>query len=294
MGELLGTGTRDTAAVRRRELSDFLRTRRERLVPAQVGLPPGRRRRTPGLRREEVAQLAGVGVTWYTWLEQGRDIQPSGQVLEAVSRTLRLDPHERAHLYRLANVPAPEVTKDCAAVSPEIQLMLTQLEPFPACVKNARTDLLAYNRTYDRMLGGLSAIPVEQRNTTLLLFTDPSFQARIVGWEEKAPMVVAQFRAAMARHVAEPAWKQLLRTLRHQSPLFADLWDRHDVREPENLTKEYLTDDVGLVRLRYTNLWFGPRSETLLTTYTPADPESAVRLERLYEIAVDATAPPQT
>jgi transcriptional regulator with XRE-family HTH domain len=291
MAELVGTDTRSTAAVRRRELSEFLRTRRERLVPAQVGLPPGRRRRTPGLRREEVAQLAGVGVTWYTWLEQGRDIQPSRQVLEAVARTLRLDPHERSHLFRLANVPAPEVTKDCAAVPPEIQLMLTQLEPFPACVKNARSDILAYNRTYDRMLGGLSAVPVERRNTTLLLFTDPGLRERSVDWETKAPMLVAQFRAAMSRHVGEPAWKELLRTLQRESPEFAELWTRHDVREPENLTKEFLATDVGLIRLRYTHLWFGPRSETLLTTYTPADPETAVRLERLYESAVDAAVP---
>src|SRR5882757_10002649 len=103
-------------AVRRQELAGFLRSRRERITPEQVGLPLVGRRRTPGLRREEVAQLAGVGVTWYTWLEQGRDINASDQVLLAISRTLRLDPHERAHLYRLAGAPVPDKEKDCQVI----------------------------------------------------------------------------------------------------------------------------------------------------------------------------------
>src|SRR5437588_2620176 len=111
-----GTGM-GTDAVRRGELAAFLRSRRERITPEQVGLPPGGRRRTPGLRREEVAQLAGVGVTWYTWLEQGRDIHASDQVLAAIAATLQLDPYERAHLYTLAGQPEPPLTQDCRFVT---------------------------------------------------------------------------------------------------------------------------------------------------------------------------------
>src|SRR5690349_24307024 len=131
-------------AVRRRELASFLRSRRERISPEQVGLPAGGRRRTPGLRREEVAQLAGVGVTWYTWLEQGRDINASEQVLQAIARTLRLDPHEHTHLFRLAGAPEPEREKDCLVITPSLALMLEKLEPYPVTIRNARYDLLAY------------------------------------------------------------------------------------------------------------------------------------------------------
>src|SRR5580704_9932567 len=123
----------DAPASRRQELAGFLRSRRERIAPEQVGLPPAARRRTPGLRREEVATLAGVGVTWYTWLEQGRDINASPQVLNAVARTLLLDQHERDHLFRLADVPDGNGPGDCAALPPTAQLLLDQLEPFPAC-----------------------------------------------------------------------------------------------------------------------------------------------------------------
>src|SRR5947199_5879920 len=136
-----GTGM-GTDAVRRGELAAFLRSRRERITPDQVGLPPGGRRRTPGLRREEVAQLAGVGVTWYTWLEQGRDIHASEQVLDAIANTLRLDPNERSHLFTLAGLPEAPGLRECRAVPEPVHVMLRQLEPFPACVQNARTDIL--------------------------------------------------------------------------------------------------------------------------------------------------------
>ncbi|GAA4199732.1 helix-turn-helix transcriptional regulator [Actinocatenispora rupis] len=275
----------DPRAIRRRELARFLRSRRERITPEQVGLPPGRRRRTPGLRREEVAQLAGVGVTWYTWLEQGRDIQASEQVLNAIAGTLRLDPYERSHLCTLAGIPEPAAAKECRAVPPEVHAMLRQLNPYPATVQNARGDILAFNATYDRLVGGLSARPFEERNSLLLAFTDPAWRARIVDWDVAAPRMVAQFRAAMARHVAEPAWKDLVRRLRQASPEFAELWERHEVKAPENLTKRYRSVDVGLVHLRYTHLWFGPRTETRLTTYTPADAGSADRLAELYALA---------
>src|SRR5256885_414360 len=123
----------------RGELATFLRTRRARLSPTDVGLPHTARRKTVGLRREEVAQLAGVGVTWYTWLEQGRDIKASEQVLDAIAATLQLDPQERAHLYTLAGAGEPLVEKQCRAISPSIGLMLRQLEPYPASVQNSRT-----------------------------------------------------------------------------------------------------------------------------------------------------------
>jgi transcriptional regulator with XRE-family HTH domain len=137
----------DADAVRRAELSAFLRSRRERIAPEQVGVTYSGRRRTPGLRREEVAQLAGVGVTWYTWLEQGRDIKVSEQVLESISRTLMLDRDERAHLFTLAGASDQSIAKECAAVTPQMHLVLEQLEPFPACRQKSNRRFKGRNPT---------------------------------------------------------------------------------------------------------------------------------------------------
>jgi transcriptional regulator with XRE-family HTH domain len=135
----MGDVTMGTAQRRRPELAAFLRTRRARVTPDDIGMPPGLRRRTPGLRREEVAQLSGVGVTWYTWLEQGRPINASAQVLDAVARTLRLGPPEREHLYHLAEVPyTPAVEPTVETVSPEMRVTVDALDPHPAVVYNGR------------------------------------------------------------------------------------------------------------------------------------------------------------
>jgi transcriptional regulator with XRE-family HTH domain len=278
-------GTRLSDEVRRQELAAFLRSRRERISPEQVGLPVTGRRRTPGLRREEVAQLAGVGVTWYTWLEQGRDIHASDQVLAAIAATLHLDPYERIHLYTLAGQPEPPIARDCRVINETMLVMLRQLEPIPAVVSNARYDILARNRTYDRMVGGLDSLPFEDRNSLILAFTSPSWRSRIIDWEENAPRMVAQFRAAMAQHVAESSWKCLVKRLRQESPEFERMWNQHEVRAPENFTKRYLHPEVGLIRFAYTQLWFGQRSEIKLTTYTPADEESWQKVRELHALA---------
>ncbi|HEY0806592.1 MAG TPA: helix-turn-helix transcriptional regulator, partial [Pseudonocardiaceae bacterium] len=238
-----------------------MRSRRERITPEQVGLPVGGRRRTPGLRREEVAQLAGVGVTWYTWLEQGRDIHASEQVLAAIAGTLALDPYERAHLYTLAGQPEPPLTKDCRAVTDAMRTVLRQLEPIPAVVTNSRCDILEWNRTYDRLVGGLADVPFEDRNSLILAFTSPKWRTRLVDWSANAPRLVGQFRAAMAQHVAEPGWKCLVKRLRQESAEFDRMWSEHEIKAPENLTKRFLTPEVGLLLLDYTHLWFGRRSE---------------------------------
>jgi len=266
--------------IRRRELASFLRSRRERITPDQVGLPRAGRRRTPGLRREEVAQLAGVGVTWYTWLEQGRDINVSEQVLEAIAGTLRLDPYERSHLFTLAGAPEPPREKECRAIPPGVHKMLAKLDPLPAIVANARTDILAYNRGYD-LLMDVSSLPVEERNATVQVFTNPEWQRKMPDWEERADQIVGQLRGLMAEHVAEPAWKSLIKRLRRESPEFEARWQRHEVRPMRNLTKRFLHDQVGVLNFEYTYLWLGQRSELRMTTYTPADEETAEKIQLL-------------
>jgi transcriptional regulator with XRE-family HTH domain len=267
--------------VRRRELSAFLRSRRERLTPLQAGLPANGRRRTPGLRREEVAQLAGVGVTWYTWLEQGRDIKVSTQVLEAISRTLMLDRDERAHLYTLAGSTEVSTGPDCAELTPAVRAMLDQFAPFPACVQTGKYDLLAWNRAYTHLINDIDALPPEDRNCMWLVFTDPAWRRAITDWDETARRMTAQFRAEMAEHVAEPAWKAHLRRLRAASPEFADLWDRHEVSAITTKAKKIRNPYVGMLHFEAVSTWLNPRPGVRMLVYTPSDAETLRRMEKL-------------
>ncbi|MFH9420784.1 helix-turn-helix transcriptional regulator [Streptomyces sp. NPDC017529] len=282
-----GTAERPTAtdgAVRRGELAAFLRSRRERITPEQVGLPRGARRRTPGLRREEVAHLSAVGVTWYTWLEQARDIRVSPQVLDAVARGLQMDRAERAHLFALAGAIDPVRGKECTGVPLPMRLLLDQLAPFPAVIQNSRFDILAYNSTYGRLLCDLDALPEEDRNCLWLAFTDEQWRASLVDLDETLRVMAAKFRASMADHVAEPAWKAMVARLEAASPQFREIWARQEVVRPVSHSKLFRHKDVGLLRLSSTGLWTGPKHGPRMLTYTPEDDESRERLERLQEL----------
>jgi transcriptional regulator with XRE-family HTH domain len=281
--EVIALPSADGTAVRRRELGAFLRSRRERVKPDDVGVRWSRRRRTPGLRREEVAQLAGVGVTWYTWLEQGRDINPSAQVLEAISRTLQFDSHEHEHLFTLAGVPSTAaVVNQCLDLCPNATTLIEQLEPFPALIVNDRLDLLAYNRVFASFFDDLESIPVEDRNQLWLSFTDPAWRRVIVDWDDAVSNMVAEYRAAMAQHLDEPAWKTLVTRLHRASPEFTAVWERHDVQAVQGRRKRALHPTAGLLTLEYTNLWLGQRLGTRIVALTPADDRTQARLEKLH------------
>ncbi|MEU9952629.1 helix-turn-helix transcriptional regulator [Streptomyces sp. NPDC047939] len=274
--------------VRRHELADFLRSRRERITPEQVGLVRGGRRRTPGLRREEVAQLSAVGVTWYTWLEQARDIQVSPQVLDALARALLLDRSERTHLFSLAGAVDPAPDTECPSITPALRILLRQLEPIPACVQNSRYDILAHNRTYGRMLCDMDAVPVADRNVMLLAFTNEEWRTSVMDVAAVTRLMTAKFRASMAGHLAEPSWKALLKRLETESPEFREAWARHEVLGPGARSKIFRNAHVGLLRLETTDLWLGPSSGPRLVTYAPRDEETRARLERLQALVADA------
>lgn len=276
--------------IRRHELAGFLRSRRERIMPEQVGLVRGSRRRTPGLRREEVAQLSAVGVTWYTWLEQARPIQVSAQVLDALARALLLDRSERSHLFALAGAVDPAPGTPCPHITPAVRQMLERLEPFPSCVQNSRYDILAYNRTYGTLMCDLDALPPEDRNCMWLAFTNEEWRSSLGNREETIRMMAAKFRAAMAEHLAEPAWKTLLGRLRSASPEFREIWERHEVIGTGDRTKRFLNARVGQLNLEHTNLWLGPSSGPRLVSYVPVDDESRLRLEQL-QASAKASAP---
>jgi transcriptional regulator with XRE-family HTH domain len=267
--------------LRHQELAHFLRNRRERLTPEAAGLPRGRRRRTPGLRREEVAALAGVGVTWYTWLEQGRSIQPSAQVLGAIAATLRLDGTERAHLFTLAGVADPDPSVPEEPVGRAVLAMLEALTPNPAYVLSERWDVLAWNEGATALLLDFGAVPPARRNILRLIFTHPELRSRLPDWDLDAGRHVGMFRAAMAQHAGEPDWQRLLADLRAESPEFAAIWERHDLARPETRIKRFCLPAVGMLRLEATIMWLGERPGARLIVYVPADDETTLGLRRL-------------
>ncbi|MBM9838684.1 helix-turn-helix domain-containing protein [Rhodococcus hoagii] len=267
----------------RRELGSFLRTRRERLTPDQVGLPDTRRRRTPGLRREEVAVLAGVGVTWYTWLEQGRPINVSTQVLTAVSRALRLDDTERRHLERLAGVrpqPVEAIALD-ASLAGTYQPVLDKLDPYPACLQTSTFGVVAYNRAYRFLFTDIDQIPLEERNCALQFFTDADWRRRYIDHDIVASRMVAQLRAVVGSTAGSTA-AQTIGHLQQRSEEFAQLWDRHEVMLPHVETKRLDSPVVGLLQLNFVSTNVAETGHRL-TIMTPADETTSNRLTQMSE-----------
>jgi transcriptional regulator with XRE-family HTH domain len=242
----------DPRNTRRRELGAFLKSRRAKIAPADVGLPAGPRRRTPGLRREELAQLAGVGVTWYTWLEQGRDINVSVQVLDAVARALRLDAAEHGHLYRLADVPVAPALADEGPLPEELQIILDQLDPLPSALISARYDVLAYNRPYAALCPTFGC---RSSNILRTVFTMPACCNPYGDAAEDLARMVGYLRGGYVKHLHDPEWNGFIDELSSASSLFATLWARNDVAVPAARTKtirNVATGDVEMYRTYFS------------------------------------------
>ncbi|GAB3811484.1 helix-turn-helix transcriptional regulator [Micromonospora zhanjiangensis] len=268
---------------RRAELAAFLRSRRARLRPEDVDLPTGGRRRTPGLRREEVAQLAGVGVTWYTWLEQGRPINASISVLDAIARSLRLAPDERRHLLALTGTADAPTDAPAIQVDPVRQRILDALDPYPAQIVSPRCDLLAANRSARALLGDWRELPPHRRNVLWLLFTEPAWRRTLVDWRSEAAHSLAMFRAARAEHVGEPAWSALVRELTDVSADFRRMWNDHAVASPTTRLKLFTHPGVGQFRLETASLWLRDLPGARMTVYTAADPATEDALRRIHD-----------
>lgn len=215
-----------TFARTRVELSDFLMRRRKKLAPAEAGLPSTGQRRTPGLRREEVAALAGVGLTWYTWFEQGRDIQVSESFLLKVAKALKLDDTECGHLFLLAHRrPPPPEAYQWPSVGPLIQNLLDDLAMRPAYVVNLRWDVVAWNAAADDLFG-FTGRKQPDRNIMHLVFADPEFRRRLPEWRDEAPKLLAQFRYDLAGAPDDPAMQALVDELKRLSPDFRKWFER--------------------------------------------------------------------
>ena len=268
--------------LKRTELAAFLRSRRERIAPEDLGLPAGQRRRTSGLRREEVAQLAGVGVTWYTWLEQGRPIHASPQVLEAVARTLQLDSVERQHLFRLADAPDTTTTEvQSPAVCPEIQEILDQLSPLPADVVTERFDIVAWNAGYQALFPRTPERAPAERNSLLSVFTSPQCCNAYENSAEQRAAMVAQLRAAYGRHLGEPAWTGFIKRLEGVSPEFARMWATQDVAQPASITKIFRHPLYPRLPMRSTSMALQGCVGARMVVYTPVDAETRRAIEHV-------------
>lgn len=266
---------------RRDELGAFLRARRARIAPGDVGLPAGGRRRTPGLRREEVAQLAGVGVTWYTWLEQGRARNVSDQVLEAVARVLRLDAAEHRHLMVLAGREPAVDPVPGFEVRPEHLAVLERLLPYPAAIQTDCYDLLAANRAYRFLFDDLDARPPADRNCAWLMFTDPRWRGSLVDDEAVLRDITARLRGKAPEHRDDPRWQTLLDRLRATSPDFVRLWETYEIAGDRTQLRRYASPRVGRLDVHFQSLWLDRARGDRVILMTPADDDTARRLERL-------------
>ena len=253
----------------RRELSEFVMSRRKTSRPEDVGLMPGPRRRTPGLRREEVAQLAGVGVTWYTWFEQGRDIRVSTHFLENVCRALCLTATERAHLFTLAqHRPPPHSTVELPTVTHAVQAMLSSL-PNPAYITTQRWDVVAWNKSAVKLFLDYSLIPSEKRNHLWLVFTDPKWRRLLLDWEEVARDMLANVRINYARANGDPTFDELVAALEDASPEFRRWWPLQSVYSRSEGVKRLRDESMGEVQLEHTAFLVEGAPQLRMVIYTP-------------------------
>jgi len=265
---------------RRHELSDFLRTRRAKIAPSDVGLADGARRRTPGLRREEVALLANIGTTWYTRLEQGLPINVSADVLAAISRALRLTSDERRHLYLLAGLPLTITPPQEERPSDLMLRVLNALDPCPAYIRGRRWDVLAWNRSADG-LNDFSSATGPALNLVWRLFRDTALQCRLGDPECTRRRCVAQFRAVAAKYANDSAFTELIEDLRANSPEFRKLWAEHDVLGSAEGLKRYAHPELGELILDHTTLELpgdGDMRMVVLTAAPGSETEKKLRL----------------
>ncbi|RWC56440.1 MAG: XRE family transcriptional regulator [Mesorhizobium sp.] len=261
-------------------LAAFLKDRRTRLDPASFGFSG--RRRTPGLRREEVAQRANISPTWYTWLEQGRGGAPSADVLNRIAKGLLLTEAEREHLFMLGLGRPPEVRYTGAeGVSPRLQRLIDTLDASPALVRTATWDVVAWNRAAQVVLTDYSALPPGQRNILRFMFLSPVIRAKQHDWQNLARFVVGSFRADAARAGAVSEVRELVDELCSASPEFDALWRENDVLSHGDGTKRLKHPELGDIELEYSGFAVDGRPDLSLTVYNPVDSAVADRIRTL-------------
>ena len=275
------TAVSDPAAARRAELASFLRARRADVHPEDLGLDPfPGRRNTPGLRREEVASAAGVSMTWYTWLEQGRPADPSPQVIDAIARALCLDAESHRHLRRLAGLIAPEPDQMPDDVGPQLTRLLDVIEPTPACLLGLRFDFLAWNRPFDRIWQP-GSLPAGRRNLIWLYFAKGTTACLSVGWEDRGRHLLGQFRSVAAEHPGDERFAELIGALQEESKQFRVWWPQYRVEQA--LTGQIVISrpPTGVIRLDVTELKVPSHPSLTLCVQVPSGPSDREKLARI-------------
>jgi transcriptional regulator with XRE-family HTH domain len=268
------------------EFGRFLRSRRARVEPEMVGLPPGDRRRVEGLRREELAQLANVSVDYLIRLEQGRIERPSPEIVDALARSLSLDPSERRHLFRLAAASEPTAgLGEGTSVRAGIRLLIDTLDRTPAVLLSRRLDLLYWNPIAEALLGPFP----DHRNYARMIFRDPAQRALHADWEEAGRQTAALLRYAAARHPEDGRLRALVAELDGADPLFTAWWDAHDVEEKHHGAKTYLHPAAGQLTLAYEALPMPDDGDQILTVYA-VEPDTG-DAERLAALALTSVRP---
>lgn len=256
---------------RRAELGAFLRARREQVVRSDHGLPPVGRGRTVGLRREEVSYLSGVSVTWYTWLEQGRDINPSAQVVDAVARVLGLDDAGRRYVRSLAGL-APGTHLD-APVTDEmpahVQHLLDALGDNPAFALTSNWRIAGWNGAYERLYPNVARVPAQERNLLRVVFTDPAVRELLADWPETSQRFLGEFRSETAARLADAELAAFVAQLRAESAEFRAGWARHDVRGFTSRERVFNHPEAGLVRYEHHQLRPSDAPGVQIVAYTP-------------------------
>lgn len=274
----------ETETVRRRELGEFVRAHRERLQPAMFGLEPGARRRTPGLRREELAQLSGVGATWLSWIEQGRDIAVSANALARLARVLRLTPAERACLFDLGGRRDPQAAEDHGADALPAGLAATlEALPTPAYVLDRAWTAIAWNAAAARLFTGwLDGAPASEsvsceNNLLRYIFRAPLARTIIHDWETRARRVAAEFRADYSRHLESPEMRALVEELTRASAFFAEAWEAHAVVDREGGLRTFDHPQEGFLRYEQATFLLARHPDIKLVLLTPlaADDQAA-------------------
>lgn len=272
-----------TAKERLNELARFLKTRRARIAPEQVGLPVIGRRRTPGLRRAEVAQLSGISVDWYTWLEQGRAIQVSAQVLESIARVLQLDPNERIHLFLLAaqQLPAERMLAD-SIISPTLQQFLDQQETSPALVTDQRMNIVAWNRLSAAIYGDYGAMTSRERNAVWRTFTSQYVRQLLrENWENHARHRLASFRANYGKFAGDPWWMAFIEELCQASEPFRAWWPQHDLMNGPEGRKINYHPTVGLLTFNQISFVVSDAPHLTVTINVPANDDTISKVKKL-------------
>ncbi|SFL50343.1 helix-turn-helix transcriptional regulator [Geodermatophilus ruber] len=270
------------SAALRRELADFLLSRRRQVDPATVGLPPGGPRRQPGLRREEVALLSGVSHTWYTWLEQGRDIRPSRRVVDALARTLRMSAAEHEYVLRLTGHGVPFPATPGPELPTHVQRLLDALVPSPAYAITASWSIVGWNRAYGRLYPGVAEVAPADRNLLWLVFTDPAVRALLGDWSADSRRFLTQFRADVGARLQDPEVVDLLARLEAASEHFRTGWASHDVDRFTSGERRFEHPQVGTLLLEHHQLTPADAPGLQLVVYTAAEgSDAAAKLVRL-------------